>query len=106
MSLDDFDLDDLEVEELFRFVVLTDIDLDDFDLDDLDVYVQLVVLDLDDFAFDDFEEDESLRSFVALTFMRLTTFGVTDGAFVVASFRTDPDVESDPQLLTPTSDRT
>jgi len=50
--------------------------LDDLvDLDDLDVYVQSVVLDLDDFAFDDFEEDDSLGLFVALTFMRLTTFG-------------------------------
>lgn len=57
------------------FVASNDIDLDDLvDLDDLDVYVQLVVLDLDDFAFDDFEEDHSLRLFVALTCMRLTTF--------------------------------
>ena len=71
--MDDLDFDDLEVEVSVIFVASTDIDLDDLvDLDDLDVYVQLVVLDLDDFAFDDFEEDDSL---VALTLMRLTSFG-------------------------------
>lgn len=75
-DLDGLDLDDLEVEVSVIFVASTDIDLDDLvDLDDLDVYVQSIVFDLDDFAFDDFESEESLRPLVALTFMRLTTFG-------------------------------
>jgi hypothetical protein len=43
--------------------------------------------------------------FVTLTFMRLTSFGWRPGALVNVSFRTDPDVERDPQLFTPTSDR-
>ena len=73
-DLDDLDLDDLEVEESVIFVASNDIDLYNLvDLDDFDVYVQSV--DLDDFAFDDFEEDHSLGLFVALTFMRLTSFG-------------------------------
>jgi cytidylate kinase len=34
--LDDFDLDDLEVNESVRFVALIGIDLDDLEVDDLD----------------------------------------------------------------------
>jgi hypothetical protein len=34
--LDDFDLDDLEVDESVRFVALIDIDLDDLEVDDFD----------------------------------------------------------------------
>jgi hypothetical protein len=104
-DLDDLDLTLLEVDESVRFAASTDIALGDFDLDVFDVYVQLVVLDLYDFAFDDFDKDESPTLSVALTFMRLSTFGWTLGAFVVVSFRPEPDVERDPQLFTPTSDR-
>jgi hypothetical protein len=73
--LDDLDLTLLEVDESVRFAASTDIALGDFDLDVFDVYVQLVVLDLYDFAFDDFDKDESPTLSVALTFMRLSTFG-------------------------------